>query len=130
MVVPRRTAPQPRRRWVPDRRDVIWIDCNPQVGREMRDVHPFLVLSPRVFNDRTSLVIGLPMSTAEYNSDNPFAVAIGRMKNARAPSYVLCHQPKSFDWRQRNGRAHPLRTLPNILFAQVCERLNQIIQIG
>ena len=96
----------------------------------MRDVHPFLVLSPRVFNDRTSLVIGLPMSTAEYNSDNPFAVAIGRMKNTRAPSYVLCHQPKSFDWRQRKGRAHPLRTLPNTLFAQVCERLNQIIQIG
>jgi mRNA interferase MazF len=30
---------------VPDRQDIVWIDCNPQVGREMRDVHPFLVLS-------------------------------------------------------------------------------------
>nr|WP_296748026.1 hypothetical protein [Thioalkalivibrio sp.] len=26
---------------------MIWIDCNPQAGREMRDRHPFLVLSPR-----------------------------------------------------------------------------------
>ena len=46
----------------------------------MRDVHPFLVLSPRNFNNTTSLVIGLPMTTAEYNADNPFAVAIGEVK--------------------------------------------------
>ncbi len=43
----------------------------------MRDVHPFLVLSPRIFNAKTSLVIGLPMTTAEYNADNPFVVAVG-----------------------------------------------------
>src|SRR5450759_531470 len=45
-------------------------------------------------------------------------------------SYVLCHQPKSFDWRLRKAKAHPLGTLANALFAQVCERLNQIIQVG
>lgn len=96
----------------------------------MRDVHPFLVLSPRPFNDRTSLVIGLPMSTAEYNSDNPFAVAVGTARGKPAQSYVLCHQPKSFDWRQRNGKAHPSKSLSGALFVQVCERLNQIIQVG
>ncbi len=63
--------------WVPERQEIIWIDCSPQSGREMRDRHPFLVLSSGAFNDRTSLVIGLPMTTAEYNSDNPFAVAAG-----------------------------------------------------
>ncbi len=120
------------KRWVPDRRDIIWIDCNPQVGREMRDVHPFLVLSPHSFNDKTSLVIGLPMSTAEYNADNPFAVAVGAASGRKAGqnSYVLCHQPKSFDWRLRKAKAHPLGGLPNGLFAQVCERLNQIIQLA
>ena len=34
--------------WLPDRQDIIWIDCNPQVGQEMRDIHPFLVLSPQI----------------------------------------------------------------------------------
>jgi len=72
-----RRGAQPRAGWVPDRQEVVWIDYNPQAGREMRDVHPFLVLSPRSFNERTSLVIGLPMTTAEYNADNPFAVAVG-----------------------------------------------------
>ena len=117
--------------WVPDRQDVIWIDCNPQVGREMRDIHPFLVLSPRIFNEKTSLVIGLPMTTADYNADNPFAIAVGAAKGRKAgkTSYVLCHQPKSFDWRLRGARAHPLKALSDVLFEQVRRRLNQIIQL-
>jgi mRNA interferase MazF len=118
--------------WVPDRQEIIWIDCNPQVGREMRDVHPFLVLSPRAFNDKTSLVIGLPMTTAEYNTDNPFAVVVGNAAGRKAGkiSYVLCHQPKSFDWRLRAANPHPLVRLDDAVFMQVCERLNQIIQLS
>lgn len=119
--------------WVPDRKDIVWIDCNPQAGREMKDIHPFLVLSPRIFNARTSLVIGLPMTTADYNADNPFAVAAGVAKGrgkAGKTSYVLCHQPKSFDWRMRGAKAHPMGALPDALFADVCERLNQIIRLA
>lgn len=125
--------------WVPDRQDIIWIDCNPQAGREMRDRHPFLVLSPRAFNERTSLVIGLPMTTAEYNADNPFAVAAGvaagvatgnNRAKAGKTSYVLCHQPKSFDWRARAAAPHPMRRLADAPFAAVCEVLNQIVQLG
>ena len=97
----------------------------------MRDIHPFLVLSPRVFNEKTSLVIGLPMTTAEYNADNPFAIAVGSVTRRKVDkkSYVLCHQPKSVDWRARSVKAHPLGRLDSVLFAQVCERLNQIIQV-
>jgi mRNA interferase MazF len=118
--------------WVPARRDVIWIDCNPQAGREMRDVHPFLVLSPQHFNAKTSLVIGLPMTTAEYNADNPFAVSAGTAKNkgrSDKTSYVLCHQPKSFDWRKRSAAPHPTRKLDQAAFSEVCTVLEQIIQL-
>ncbi len=98
----------------------------------MRDIHPFLVLSPHNFNECTSLVIGLPMTTAEYNADNPFAVAIGAAKGRKAAkiSYVLCHQPKSFDWRVRAAKAHPMKHLPDAQFAEVCGVLNQIIKIA
>jgi mRNA interferase MazF len=47
-----------RKQWTPNRSDMIWIDCNPQAGREMKDIHPLLVLSPREFNARTGIVIG------------------------------------------------------------------------
>ena len=118
--------------WVPERREIIWIDCSPQAGREMRDLHPFLVLSTRPFNDRTSLVIGLPMTTAEYNKDNPFAVAIGKVRKGRSlvPAYVLCHQPKSFDWRARNAKPHPMGQLAENVFAETCMILNQIVQLA
>ena len=118
--------------WVPDRQDIIWINCNPQVGKEMRDMHPFLVLSPRSFNERTSLVIGLPMTTADYNADNPFAVVAGQAGGAKAgkTSYVLCHQPKSFHWRARQASAHPMKQLGSPAFAEVCGLLNQIIGLA
>ena len=118
--------------WLPDRQDIIWIDCNPQVGQEMRDIHPFLVLSPQIFNNKTSLVIGLPMTTAAYNADNPFAVAVGKASGRKLEktSYVLCHQPKSFDWRMRDAKPHSLGKLQDDFIIEVCEQLNQIIQLA
>jgi mRNA interferase MazF len=122
---------KPAKTWVPDRQGVIWIDCNPQRGQEMRDVHPFLVLSPKAFNARTSLVIGLPMTTATYNADNPFAVTVGWAGGRKAgeTSYVLCHQPKSFDWRHRGGAPHPMKRVPKERFEEVLLILNQIVQL-
>lgn len=113
--------------WIPDRGEIIWIDYNPQSGREMRDMHPMLVLSPKKFNHRTGIVIGLPMTTAEYNDTNPFAVKFEGKRGTI--SYVLAHQPKSFDWRQRNAKQHPWKYAPLEVLHTACELLNQIIQL-
>jgi mRNA interferase MazF len=114
--------------WVPDRRDIIWIDCSPQAGREMKDVHPMLVLSNRIFNERTSIVIGLPMTTAASNDTNPFAIKFAG--TGGVVGYVLGHQPKSFDWRVRSAKPHPWRQVTPSVFAAACETLNEIIAIG
>ncbi len=116
------------RHWAPDRRDVIWINCNPQAGREMKDFHPLLVLSPKAFNAQTGIVIGLPMTTAGYNSTNPFALRMDRP--GKKTGYILAHQPKSFDWRARDAKPHPSKQAPEDLFALACKTLNQIIDIG
>ncbi len=117
-----------RRPWSPERRDMIWIDCNPQSGREMKDVHPLLVLSPRPFNERTGIVIGLPMTTAACNDTNPFAVRFRGPKGSI--SYILGHQPKSFDWKARGAKPHPWKQVSQDAFDLACETLNQIIAIG
>jgi mRNA interferase MazF len=106
---------------------MIWIDCNPQAGREMKDIHPLVVLSSREFNARTGIVIGLPMTTASYNETNPFAVKFTGSKGVA--SYILSHQPKSFDWRARNAKPHPLQKVPEETYARARETLNQIIEI-
>lgn len=91
----------------------------------MRDVHPLLVLSPKAFNDRTGIVLGLPMTTASYNEDNPFAIGFAGSKG-RA-SYVLVHQPKSFDWRARSARPHPWRQVPQDVYDRCRATLDQIL---
>jgi mRNA interferase MazF len=98
----------------------------------MKDIHPFLVLSPAAFNERTSLVIGCPMTTAEYNQSNPFAVAecVVQKSGKAVVSYVLCHQPKSFDWRARKAKAHPMGRLSDGAFKQACAILNDIIALA
>ena len=72
------------------------------------------------------------MTTSDYNSDNPFAIAVGKASGHKTgkTSYVLCHQPKSFDWRLRKARKHSFGALSDAHFLQDCERLNQIILIG
>jgi mRNA interferase MazF len=63
---------------------------------------------------------------------NPFAVPIGSPKGRKADSisYVLCHQPKSFDWRKRLARPHAMGQIQDKLFDEVRTVLNQLIQLA
>jgi len=114
--------------WVPDRRDMIWISFSPHAGKEMRDEHPMLVLSTKAFNQRTSIVIGLAMSTAASNETNPFALKYAGPKGEIG--YVLTHLVSSFDWRARRTRPHPWKQVSAGVFKEACERLSDIINIG
>lgn len=112
---------------VPEPRDMIWINFNPQTGKEMKDEHPMMVTSPKTFNEKTGIVIGLPMTHASIDESNPFAIKF--LVGKGEPAYILTHQPKSFDWRLRNARPHPWKTLPQSLFQEACEGLNSIITL-
>lgn len=115
-------------RWVPARGDIIWIDFDPQAGREMKARHPMLVLSPAAVNDKTSIVIGLPLSCQDYNATNPFAV---RMEGEDGKvGYIIINQPKSFDWRLRKAKPHPWKRASAESFELACAELNQIIAIA
>jgi mRNA interferase MazF len=68
------------------------------------------------------------MATASYNETNPFAVKFTGPR--RTASFILNHQPTSFDWRARSAKPHPLNKVPEDSYARACETLNQIIEIG
>ena len=111
--------------WIPDRKDIIWINFNPQADKKMKDLHPMLVLSPKIYNAKTKLVIGLPMSAAALNATNPFA--IDNSKAAGESSYIICNQPKSFDWLNHGARPHSWGKAKDAIFKQACAELNDII---
>lgn len=87
-----------------------------------------LVLSTKAFNERTGIVIGLPMTHSPMNETNPFAIKyVGANGEA---GYVLTHQPKSFDWRVRGARPHGWKQVSPTVFKEACEGLDAIISIG
>jgi mRNA interferase MazF len=93
----------------------------------MPDDHPMLVISTKAFNERTGLVVGFPMTHAERHADNPFAIPAPGAKGERG--YLLTHQPKSFDWRERNGRAHPWGGGHTKLLAAALKRFDAVFGI-
>ncbi len=111
--------------WVPEYRDIIWMNFDPQVGREMKGRHPLLVISPRWFNYTGELVWGLPMTTASYNADNHYAIGVGTAKNNRT-SYVLSNLLSSYDWQQRDAKPHYFGKLSDALFDKINARLGQL----
>lgn len=114
--------------WLPSRGEVIWINHNPQPGREMKDHHPFLVLSPAPFHAAVGLVVGCAMTSAAYNQGSSLAVDLGPIPDRpQAHSFVLCHQLKSVDWRVRGARPHPMGHLSDAQLEPVLDIVGQIL---
>ncbi len=86
-------APQ----YVPDAGDIVWLQFDPQAGREQAGHRPALVLSPAAYNGKTSLMVCCPMTTQEKGY--PFEVAV----SGDSPGIVLADQVKSLDWRIRRA---------------------------
>lgn len=113
--------------WVPERAEIIFIQYNPAVGKEIPDDHPMLVMSTQAFAQRTGIVVGFPMTHSDRHADNPFAIAAPGSKGQIG--YLLTHQPKSFDWRERNARQHPLGTGHTKLLANALKRFDIVFGI-
>ena len=86
------------RRYVPEAGDIVWLNFTPQAGHEQAGRRPALVLSPRVYNEKTNLMVCCPMTTQIKNY--PFKVQIA---SATPPSVVLADQIKSLGWRVRKA---------------------------
>lgn len=84
--------------YVPERGDLIWLDFNPQADHEQSGKRPALVLSPKDYNRRTSLLIACPVTSKVKGY--PFEVAVTATKIV---GVVLSDQVKSLDWRVRKA---------------------------
>lgn len=82
--------------YIPDSGDVVWLNFNPQTGREQAGHRPALVLSPKKYNAKSSLIIVCPITTKVKKY--PFEVLI---KSGNIDGAVLADQIKSLDWKSR-----------------------------
>ena len=87
--------------YVPDRGDVVWLDFNPQAGREQAGRRPALVLSPASYNAKSSLALCCPVTN--QSKGYPFEVPIAPAKGSKVTGVVLADQVRALDWRARNA---------------------------
>ncbi|SFV62751.1 Programmed cell death toxin MazF [hydrothermal vent metagenome] len=84
--------------YIPNRGDVVWINFTPQAGHEQRGKRPALVISPKIYNEKTSLCICLPITSKIKGY--PFEVAL--TKGLAIQGVILSDQIKSLDFLARD----------------------------
>ena len=92
--------------YVPDEGDIIWLNFTPQSGHEQAGRRPAVVLSPKAYNQRSGLLICVPITN--QIKGYPFEVVLG---GSGATGAALADQVKNLDWKsrqaERKGQATP-----------------------
>ncbi|MFH1541274.1 MAG: endoribonuclease MazF [Elusimicrobiota bacterium] len=109
-------------KYIPDRGHVIWISLNPQVGHEQAGRRPAIVLSPAIYNNKTSLAILCPITN--QSKGYPFEVMIPTGKYISG--VILSDQIKYLDWRVRN--AGLICILPETVIIEVLKKIGTLLQ--
>jgi mRNA interferase MazF len=112
------------RDYVPDAGDLIWLDFTPQAGREQAGRRPAVVLSPRSYNEKTSLAVVCPITS--HAKGYPFEVPIP--PGLRMSGVILSDHLKNLDWRQRQGQR--AGKISRSLLEQVRNRIAVLLQIA
>lgn len=82
----------------PERGDIVWLDFDPQSGREIMKRRPALVLTPKLYNDKTSLCIVCPISSQIKGHRMEVPVTVKKKRGV-----IKADQVKSLDWKMRKA---------------------------
>ena len=102
-----------RKSYVPERGHIVWLDFNPQTGHEQAGHRPALVISPKIYNEKSGLLLACPLTSKVKGY--PFAVELPAKDGGGC---VLTDQIKSLDWRVRKAKFKskiPSRALKEVL---------------
>jgi mRNA interferase MazF len=88
-------------RYVPDAGDIVWLDFDPQAGREQAHRRPALVLTDRGYNRASGLVVVCPLTRTRKPYPFALPVVVDQVEGA-----VLVDHLKSMDWEARAVAFH------------------------
>ena len=87
------------KKYTPDRGDLVVLDFDPHAGKEQAGKRPAIVISPKIYNEKTGLAIFCPITSKVKGY--PFEVLLSR--NMKTKGVVLSDHLKNLDWRSRNA---------------------------
>ncbi|AIS58274.1 type II toxin-antitoxin system PemK/MazF family toxin (plasmid) [Vibrio coralliilyticus] len=106
--------------YIPERKDIIWLDFEPVKGEEIGKYRPALVLSSKEYNQQTRLLICCPISTNIRGQASEVPV-----KNLDKPSVVATSLVQTLSWKDRNAKK--ITTSENGVMEDVLFRLIPLI---
>ena len=80
-------------RYVPDSGDIIKIDFDPRVGHEQGGWRPALVLSPKLYNEKTGLAVVVPIT----NQAKGYTFEVPLPSEMKTTGVVLADAVKNVD---------------------------------
>lgn len=106
--------------YIPRRGDLVWINFNPTKGHEQSSCRPAIVLSPKTYNVKSSLIVVCPITSKIKGY--PFEVQCSTRKISGA---VLSDQIRTVDWKAR-----PIKYIcesPSGVLENVCNIITKLI---
>src|SRR2546423_14310635 len=88
-------------RYVPRAGDVVWLDFDPQAGREQSKRRHALVITDHTYNRASGLAVVCPLTSRR--KPYPFALPVNVAKSEGA---ILVDHLKSLDWTARKATFH------------------------
>lgn len=107
--------------YVPERGDIVWLNFDPQLGHEQSGRRPALVISPKIYNEKTGLALFCPITSQVKNY--PFEVNLPA--NLEIDGVILADQIKNLDWKIRN--AEFISKLPDIALSETLNKISVLI---
>ena len=107
--------------YIPDSGDIVWLNFNPQSGHEQSGRRPALVISPKIYNEKSNLAIFCPITNQEKGY--PFEVKIP--DRLHISGVILSDQVKNLDWEKRDVLF--ACKLPNNLLKETIYKLNILL---
>ena len=107
-------------KYVPGRGDIVWLEFDPQKGKEIQKKRPALTISPESYNFKTGLALFMPITSKVKGY--PFEVVIDIDKIDGA---ILCDQLRSLDWKARKAKF--LTHLPELILKDVIAKFQVLI---
>ncbi|MXY00119.1 MAG: mRNA-degrading endonuclease [Chloroflexi bacterium] len=106
---------------VPGRGDIVWLRFADQVGHEQAGRRHALILSPRSYNERSSVALACPITTRIRAW--PFEVKLP--PNGPVTGVVIADQIRSLDWRHRGARL--ATRAPRSVVAEVLQKVRLLL---
>jgi mRNA interferase MazF len=107
-------------KYIPSRNDIVWLEFDPQKGKEIQKVRPALVISPQRYNQKSGLALFMPITS--QIKGYPFEVIVNEKKIHGA---ILCDQIRSLDWQARHAKF--LAQLSNSVMEEVLAKIRVLI---